>query len=187
VRRRHKIDEVLPCPEPRVDVEEVLDPVTVVGIQVRPLSEDGTDPERSDAELLEVVQASSDAAERAPLPPFAGLGPLLPAPAVPIRSAPQVADLLPGQHRPAGLTTVTEAIREQEVQDLVPPVHRRMRGVVALLNLRGEQPRLDRGRQRFHRASCALKPAPPEGIGPDARSAASPGRHRSGSPDQGEV
>ena len=52
---RDRATQVVARAEVRVDVEEVLDPVAVVGVLRRHLLEDGADPDRGDAQALEVA------------------------------------------------------------------------------------------------------------------------------------
>ena len=57
----HEVDEILARAEARIDLEEVLDAVAVEGVEPRPLLEDRADPERRDAEALQVVEPAADA------------------------------------------------------------------------------------------------------------------------------
>src|SRR6185436_14374630 len=68
VRRGDEVDEVAAVTEARVDVEEVLHPVAVIAVRVAALLEDGAEPERRDAETLEIGELRRRTAERTALP-----------------------------------------------------------------------------------------------------------------------
>jgi hypothetical protein len=56
MRHGDELSQVLSRPEMRIDVEEVLDPVAVVGGLERDLLEDRADPDRRDPEPREVAK-----------------------------------------------------------------------------------------------------------------------------------
>ena len=62
-------------PKRGIDVEEVLDAVAVVRLLRRHLLEDGADPDRGDAQPLEVADLRLETAERAADEPLAGVDP----------------------------------------------------------------------------------------------------------------
>jgi hypothetical protein len=64
VCRVDEIAQVLPRPEPRIDVEEVLDTVAVIGLQIRPLPLHRPDPQGRNAKALQIVELALDALER---------------------------------------------------------------------------------------------------------------------------
>lgn len=63
-----KIDQLFPCAEVRIDIEEVLNAVSMKGVEVSTLLEDRTQPDGRDAELFEIVELRLDALECAALP-----------------------------------------------------------------------------------------------------------------------
>ena len=67
-----QIAQVLAGAEARVDVEEVLDGVPVVGLEVRALAPHRPDPQGGRAEFLEVGQLAGDARDGAALEGGAG-------------------------------------------------------------------------------------------------------------------
>src|SRR4029453_2167953 len=76
VGRVDEVAEVLPRPEMRIDVEEVLDTVTVVARRLEcDLAKDWAHPERGDAETLEIPELALHSLQSAPLPYAAGLEP----------------------------------------------------------------------------------------------------------------
>jgi hypothetical protein len=120
MRRRDQLDQIGARAEARVDLEEVLDAVAVIAVEMRALLEHRAEPEGAHAETLQVGQAGADAGERAALEPLLPRArPRVPAPA---RGA--------GVAKPAAierrtLGRVAEAVDQQEVEHLVPPVDRR--------------------------------------------------------------
>ena len=115
----HQLDQVLPCAETRVDVEEVLDRVAVKGVEVGALLEDRADPERGDAQAPEITQLRGDAGDRAALVAIAAaLRPLVEAEA----GRPCTGRFAAIQQRPAAFLAVAEPIGQQEVDDFVAPV-----------------------------------------------------------------
>ena len=89
VRVLAQVDEILARAEPRIDLEEVLDAVAVEGVEPGPLLEDRADPQRGDAEALQVVEPAADAGDGAALPARAGGRPLAPVDVGPRRRRPQ--------------------------------------------------------------------------------------------------
>src|SRR5262249_7634232 len=75
VRGPDKVAELRARPEMRIQIEEVLDPVAVVGRLERDLPEDGADPQGSDAEPSEVTEFALQPPQRSALPAAAGAEP----------------------------------------------------------------------------------------------------------------
>ncbi len=127
VRGVDEFDDVAPRAESRVDVEEMLDAVAVEGVEVAALLEHRAEPDRRDAELLQVVELGLHALDRAALPAVrSGLRPAVPAPALtvmPVR--PCRGAVAPVEQRPRGFPAVAEPVHQQKIQELVPPVGRR--------------------------------------------------------------
>src|SRR5262249_1992599 len=147
VGRVDEVDQVPPRAEAGIDVEEVLDRVAVVGVEVAPLLEDRAHPEAGDAEALQVVELRPDPGDRPALPALApALGPAVEAEAG--RARPR--EVAPVHQRASGLMAVAEAVREEEVQDLVPPVGRRGEEALAAGG-RGPAPPRGAGRPRARR------------------------------------
>jgi hypothetical protein len=68
MRRLHQLDQIRARTEARIDVEEMLDTVTMEGIQVTALLEHGAQPNRRHTEIVEVVELRLHAFDRAALP-----------------------------------------------------------------------------------------------------------------------
>ena len=117
-----ELDQVFAGAESRIDVEEVLDPVAVVGVQMPALPEDRAEPDRGDAEAAEVVQFAGHATERAALEALpTRSGPGVPAPRLSGDPRTCRGSIRAIQQRPAGFGRVAEPVDEQEVDDLVLP------------------------------------------------------------------
>ena len=71
MRGVHQFDEIAPRAEPRIDIEEMLDAVTVERVQVPALLEDGAEPDGGNAQVLNVLELglhSLDASHPASVP-----------------------------------------------------------------------------------------------------------------------
>src|SRR5262249_52922202 len=75
VRGLDELAELLARPEMRINVEEILDPVAVVGRLERDLAEDGADPQGGDAEPPKIAELALQPLERTALPAAAGAEP----------------------------------------------------------------------------------------------------------------
>jgi hypothetical protein len=129
VRGAHELDEIRPRAEARVDVQEVLHAVAVEIVALDALPEYRRYPERGHAKVGEIRKLALDARERAALKPsLAGSPPQVPAPrrkTVRLRIRRAIRrDLRAVEQRPRGLLAVREAVGQQEVKHLVPPIGR---------------------------------------------------------------
>jgi hypothetical protein len=132
------VDEILAAAEVRVDLEEILDGVAVVRVQVPPLLEHRTDPQRGDAERLQIADLRRDPPQGASLPALAAA---LRPPIEAERGGSRGGEIAAVEQRATGLGTVAEPIGEQKVQHFVAPVGGR--GEVA--HAAGERERIERG------------------------------------------
>src|SRR3954453_15100669 len=83
MRLADELHEIVARPEPRIDLEEVLDAVAVVGVEMAPLLEHGAEPDGGRAEVAQVVELRGDAGDGAALPAAApGPRPPVPAPSL---------------------------------------------------------------------------------------------------------
>ena len=81
MRLADELHEIVARPEPRIDLEEVLDAVAVVGVEMAALLEHGAEPDGGRAEVAQVVELRGDAGDGAALPAAApGPRPAVPAP-----------------------------------------------------------------------------------------------------------
>ncbi len=116
VRLVDHVAQVLPGPEARIDVEEVLNAVAVIRGEVRPLLEDGPDPQRGHPQATKVVQLAADASDA---PSLKGLAGLHPRALVRGGVSGRVGAIEQGAPR---FLPITEPIGQQEVENLVAPV-----------------------------------------------------------------
>jgi hypothetical protein len=65
---RDQINKVLTAAESRIDIQEILDSVPVVGIQMSALFEDGAEPYRRYAKPFQIAELRLHAFNRAALP-----------------------------------------------------------------------------------------------------------------------
>ncbi len=56
-----EVAQILSGSEPRVDVEEVLDGVAVVGLQIGALLEGRVEPQPGDTQVLEIIELAANA------------------------------------------------------------------------------------------------------------------------------
>ena len=124
MRGVHQLDEIAARAEPRIDIQEMLDAVAVKSVQMPALLEYRAEPDRRDAQVVEVVEFGLHSLDRAALPAKrSGLRPAVPAPALPASDvgtrggAVVTVELWPGI-----LLAITEPIDQQEIQYLVAPV-----------------------------------------------------------------
>ena len=76
-----ELDQVLAGAESRIDVEEVLNAVPVVGVQMPALPKDWTQPHGRHAQALEIVELAGDTRQSSALVAIAsGRRPAVPAP-----------------------------------------------------------------------------------------------------------
>ena len=76
-----QFDQIAPVAEMRIDVEEVLNAVSMIGVEMAALLEDRPDPDRRYAEIFQVAEFGPNPSQRPALPPLgARLRPLIPSP-----------------------------------------------------------------------------------------------------------
>ena len=118
-----ELHQVIATAEARIDLEEVLDTVAVVGVQVAALPEDRAQPDSGDAQSLEIVQLAGNPGQcPALIAVTSRRRPGVPTPGFPVASVGRASvSLRPVEQRSHVLGTVTEPVDEQEVDDLVLP------------------------------------------------------------------
>src|SRR4051812_28722276 len=112
----HEITQLLAGAEARIDVEEVLYPVPVIRLQVTALLPHRPDPERGRSEPAHVAELAADPADEPPLKDRPGRHPR------PLVGSAVDLWMLPIERVPRRFRAVAEAIRKQEVEDLVAPI-----------------------------------------------------------------
>ena len=124
VCRGYQLDERPAVAKTGIDLQEILNAIAVIGVEMAALLENGTDPERRNAQITKVAELGLDAAERATLPALrARLRPTVPSPRFAIRQVwPRGVQVLPVQQRACLLLSIAEAIRQQKIEDLISPV-----------------------------------------------------------------
>src|SRR6516164_8033705 len=86
VRVGDQFDQVAPVAETRVDVEEVLNAVSVISVEMAALLEDRPEPDRRHAEIFQIAELGTNPAQRPALPPLrARLRPSIPSPRLAVR------------------------------------------------------------------------------------------------------
>src|SRR5687768_17333978 len=81
MRVSDKFDQIAPVAEMRIDVEEVLNAVSVIGVEMAALLKDRPNPDRRHAEIFQVTEFGTNPAQRPALPPLgARLRPAIPSP-----------------------------------------------------------------------------------------------------------
>jgi hypothetical protein len=60
MRQVDEIDQVLARAETRIDIEKILDPITMIGVEVPALPEYRAQPQCRDPEIGEIVQLARD-------------------------------------------------------------------------------------------------------------------------------
>src|SRR5262245_46155223 len=120
VRGGDQLDQIAPVAEMRINVEEVLNAVSVIRIEVSALLKDRPDPDSRYAEPLQIIKFRTNPAQRPTLPPLgARFRPAIPLPRLAVRqsgaSGGQVASV---EHGSRLLSSVAEPIRQQEVERL---------------------------------------------------------------------
>src|SRR5829696_6642014 len=150
MRLADELHEIVARPEPRIDLEEVLDAIAVVGVEMAALLEHGAEPDRGRAEVAQVVKLRGDAGDGAALPAAApGPHPAVPAPARSGGSGrPGRRAVVAVEQRTRSLPAVAEAVDEEEVEHVVAPIDwRRMTALAPGQLQAGERirPRLLKG------------------------------------------
>src|SRR5512145_1829136 len=117
VRVSGQFDQIAPVAEMWIDVEEVLNAVSVIGVEMAALLEDRPDPDRRHAEIFQVAEFGTNPAQRPALPPLgARLRPAIPSPGLAARRSRagggQIATVEQG---PRLLLPVAEAVGQQEI------------------------------------------------------------------------
>ena len=118
VGRIDQVTQVLTCAEARIDIEIILDAVAVICIQVGTLPPYGPYPKRGDSEVLKITEFASNSIDLAVLEICTRGHP------VTFARSMKLIRLRPVEHRPRGFESVTEAVRKEEIEDLIAPVHR---------------------------------------------------------------
>src|SRR5262245_28124625 len=121
VRGGDQFNQVAPVAEMWINVEEVLNAVSVIRIEVAALLKDRPDPDSRYAEPLQIIEFRTNPTQRPTLPPLgARFRPAVPPPHLAVgqsgASGGQVASVEQG---PRLLPSVAEPIRQQEVERLV--------------------------------------------------------------------
>src|SRR5262245_60452415 len=76
-----QFDQIAPVAEMRIDVQEVLNAVSVISVEMAALLEDRPDPDRRHAEIFQVAEFGTNPAQRPSLPTLgARLRPVIPSP-----------------------------------------------------------------------------------------------------------
>ena len=123
----HQVDEILAGAEVRVDIEEILDAVAMVGVGVRGhLLEHRADPDGRHTEALEVADLVLQSLQRATQPLVAGVGPGGPVRRVGVVGEAEWRRAAAGIQisrviAEALLASIGEAIEHQEIKHLVFP------------------------------------------------------------------
>src|SRR5262245_7728936 len=125
-----QIPQILARAKAWIDVEEVLNAISMVGLQVRPLAPDGTDPQGGDAELPQVVQLALDPFERPALKLLTGSHPGA------FVCSPELLRVGVVEQGPLILAAIAEAVGQEKVQHLITPVGRTEVHVSARLQVR---------------------------------------------------
>ena len=109
---------------PRVDLQEVLHAVSMIGIQVAALLEDRAQPERCDAQVLQVGQFGLHALEGAALPSVCpGGGPSVPSPRRAVgETRTGCRQIVSIEQRAVGFLPVAEPVNKQKIKNLIAPV-----------------------------------------------------------------
>src|SRR5262249_18694404 len=119
-----QFDQVAPVAEMRVDVEEVLNAVSVIGVEMAALLEDRPYPDRRHAEIFQVAEFGTNPAQRPALPALSARSrPEVPSPRLAVgQSGSGGCQIATVEQRPRLFLRVAEAVRQQEVERLVAPI-----------------------------------------------------------------
>jgi hypothetical protein len=114
VRCVHQVAKILSASESRVNIEEILNAISMISLQVVPLVPHWASPQGRRAQFLEVVQLGRDAADGSALKTFSTLHP----PALVRRVQLRIGSI---KERAVLLFSIAEAVWKQKVQNLVSP------------------------------------------------------------------
>ena len=114
----HKFTQLLARTKSRINLYKVLNAISMIGLQVFTLFPNGSYPKGRSAHVFKILQFAFDAGNRSTLEPFTAFHPF------DFIVAFMYQRIIFIKHRTVKFMTITEAVRQKEIKNMISPCQR---------------------------------------------------------------